>query len=347
MNYLISNISAFLNANFSTLLIVYFTSVLSYMLTTWLAQRQIVPKLSANILRLASLVILTLVMTLLFLKHGTEVLGNFDRINEISIYSFEVFTVGSWLYLWTKDFDVRYALATLVLSPVLALVAYGLGFNEVCIIVPTWVNLFWLHGVALWYVQFFCRDFHDFGWVHRRLYGWSFYKTQMDLLKRDLNGSCLSLVCSLSIGLLNTLSLAQNCQGWAGAAGLLLCSLLLAYNTLIGVGLIALCHGQPTVVYRWGFVIQAYINLWVAFKAVCEQTRYGLLPRVTLAKFGFVLMLFMFQSPLAYCSGMNDISGDLTEPCDANNPGSGGIKQNFVEFGGSTDQASGSPGSFD
>lgn len=162
----------------------------------------------------------------------------------------------NWLYLWAKDFDVRYALAALVREPVLALVTYGLGFNNGCANAPSWTKLFWLHGLALWYVvQFPCRDFHDFGWVYRRLLAWDFYKTQMDLLKHDLPGSCLSLVCSVSIGLLNTLSLAQNCQGWMGAAGLILCSGLLAYNTMISVGLVSLCHNTQPVVYRWGFVI--------------------------------------------------------------------------------------------
>ena len=276
-----------LNAYFPIIIMTYFVSVLSYMVATWSAQQQLVPKLSANLLRLASLVILTLVMTLVFLKHGVEIFA--PSVN--CTREFAIFSVANWLYLWTKDFDVRYALATLVLGSLLALVIYGLGFNNVYTNGPSWINLFCLQGIALWYVQFFCRDFHDFGWVHRRLLYWDFYKTQMDLLKRDLHGSCLSLMCSVSIGLLNTPSLAQNCQGWMGAAGLLLCSGLLAYNTMISVGLIALCHNTQPVVYHWGFVIQTYINLWLAFKAVCQQTYYGLLPRLAVARFGFVLTL--------------------------------------------------------
>lgn len=143
---------------------------------------------------------------------------------------------------------MRYALAPLALTPGVLGFVFMLS-HMIQRMPPTGINFFTIHGVALTLVFWFNSDFRTFKYLHKHLLKFGFYKTQTTTLQRNLPCACFSLTCSLSLGLLNVLSLTQTCDHWTEVLGLILCSLLLCYNynAWMALGLVALVSHGPIV----------------------------------------------------------------------------------------------------
>ena len=121
-------------------------------------------------------------------------------------------------------------------------------------------------------MDFFDRTFKVPQWVHKGCLAFAFYPTQMGLIEQNLARGSLSLVTRLSLGLVNAFSLSKHATDWTGVLMLTFCCCLVCYCALMSMGCVALLcdERQKRVTYRWGFVIQTYVNLWVALKAVTK-----------------------------------------------------------------------------
>lgn len=237
---------------------------------------------------------------MLFAKHGVDALNQKDSL--LVILGF--LSVMHWFYLWLKAFDTRYVLSTQVITTIFFLVVWACQLN---LVIKGGSALLWLlsiYSLALALRHVFSFDnFSVFRSLNKQLEHYVWYNHFMQHAKVD-RAMTLIVPCGLTINMLNLIYLIQVADGWFAYLLMVFCVWSIGYQTLLAIGICALCETGP-VKYPWNFVIQSYVNLWVAFKAVWRQTRTNSLPRqVPLINLGMALLLTAIQSPIvAYCAG--------------------------------------------
>ncbi len=284
-----------------------FLAVFLYSALTFAAQTEAVSPLPANLFRLVSLVVSTLLVTLLFGKYILDTLTVPAEIVNPAYGSMLFQMLVFWLYLWLKDFDIRYVLSTLIISVIFLLVLWAFGLPALFLIdIPLlWVTSIYTAAAILTHFISF-EDFIVFQSFNKQLGRYVWYKPIMEHAKAD-NSMALHIACGLTINihsLIYTIKLVQNSEWW-GYALMVICGCSIAYQILLAIGLCALCQ-KGSVKYRWNFMIQSYINLYVTFRKVWYQTRTGSLPpKLSLMSLRMTFVLIAIQSPLVgYCSGV-------------------------------------------
>ena len=284
-----------------------FLAVFLYSALTFGAQTKAVSPLPANLFRLVSLVVSTLLVTLLFGKYILDTLTVPAVIFNIIQLSLPFQMAVFWLYLWLKGFDIRYVLSTLIISVILLLVVCIVqlrGLTELCspLIWLTLINS--IAAILTHFISF--EDFIVFQLFNKRLERYVWYKPIMEHAKAD-NSLALHIACGLTINMHSLIYIIKVVQSseWLGYALMVICGCSIAYQTMLAIGLCALCQ-NGSVKYRWNFMIQSYINLYVTFRKVWYQTHTGSLPpKLSLMNLYMAFVLIAIQSPLVgYCSGV-------------------------------------------
>lgn len=301
----------FIGAVSPMLILINFAVTFVYTICTFLAQKKMLPPFLANAFRLFSVIVSALLLSLLFAKHGIDALNQKNSL--LIILGF--LSVMHWTYLWLKGFDIRYVLSTQVITTMFFFVICISRFD---LIIKGASPLLWLlaiYSLALALTHALSFDnFSVFQLFNKQLEGYVWYKHFMQHARVD-TAMTLYVPCGLTINMVNLIYLIQVADGWFAYLLMVFCLWSIGYQTLLAIGLCALCETHP-VKYRWNFVIQTYVNLWVTLKAVWQQTRTDSLPRgIPLVNLSMALLLAALQSPtVGYCAGPESLeaSSDLS-----------------------------------
>ena len=128
-----------------------FLAVFLYSALTFAAQTKAVSPLPANMFRLVSLVVSTLLVTLLFGKYILDTLTVPAKILNAAYSSMLFQMLVFWIYLWLKGFDIRYVLSTLIISVIFLVVLWAFGLPGLCLIdIPLlWVTMIYTAAAIL------------------------------------------------------------------------------------------------------------------------------------------------------------------------------------------------------
>ncbi|MEO0933410.1 MAG: hypothetical protein AAFY21_06505 [Cyanobacteria bacterium J06641_2] len=302
MDYVSADFLGAVSAYSPVLILINSLVTFAYTICTFLAQKQMLPPFLANGFRLFSVIVSSLLLTLLFAKHGIDALNQQDSL----LIILGALGIIHWFYLWLKDFDIRYVLSTQVITTIFFLVVWACQLN---VIIKGGAALLWLLSIyslalALTHVFSF-SNFSVFQLFSKELEHYEWYKHFMQHARVD-RAMVLYVPCGLTINTVNLIYIIQVGDGWLVYLLIGICLLSIGYQTLLAIGLCALCETHP-VKYRWNFVIQSYLNLWVTFKTVWQQTCTGNLPsgkEIPLVNLGMAFLLAALQSPIVgYCAG--------------------------------------------
>lgn len=291
----------FIGSSYSLpLILINFLVTLVYTLRTFLAQKKFLSPSVANLFRLFSLIVSSLLLTLLFAKHGIDTLDQKNSLLVVVGY----LSCMNCFYLWLKHFDIRYVLSTQVITTIFFLVLLIFKFDLIIKGASAFSWVLMVYSLALGFTHLLSFDnFSVFRLFHNRLESYAWYKNVMEHTRVDT--AMISYVpCGLTINMVNLIYLIQVADGFFAYLLMGVCLWSIGYQTLLAIGLCALCETHP-VKYRWNFVIQTYLNLWVTLKTVWQQTLTNSLPRkIPLVNLGMALLLTAIQLPtVGYCAG--------------------------------------------
>ena len=286
----------------------------TYTMCTLLALKRTLPPFIANLFRLFSVIVSTLLLTLLFTKYSIDALNQKDSLIAVLVY----LSFMHWLYLWFKNFDIRYVLSTQVITTIFFLVLWVFKFDLIIKGASAFLWLLSIYSLALGFTHLLSFDnFSVFRLLNKRLEHYPWYKNSMEHAKVD-KAMVLYVPCGLTINMVNLIYLIQVGDGWFVYLLIGICLWSIGYQTLLAIGLCTLCETRP-VKYHWNFIIQSYLNLSVIFKIVWQQTRNNNLPReIPLVNLGMAFLLAAIQLPIVgYCAGPESLtnvgtSGELS-----------------------------------
>lgn len=307
----------------------YYVIQASYIVATWLAEKQLTPVISANLIRLVSLLVGIVFATWLLLNHGLVVVNA-----PAFVCASVVFLMALWqTALWAYDWDIRYVLTSLAAVPGLVFVMLAGGFYLTVGLFP---SLFWLMMISslACCVPSFLRKHYGyavFDVMHAQFNKHPHYRDHLQALAKDLPTSARGAASQLSFSILQWFTIAQSClsilplsnslTAWLCIALLCVVTATVVYQAHVAVGLVALCNKEKRIItYRYGFVVQLYLNFWITFQKVWHQTVHNQLPSVRLERFVLVLLMAATQSTVSYCDDGSSVSGDLVDDSSDDQP---------------------------
>lgn len=305
----------------SAVIMLSYVSSLVYMTCSWLSKTGYFNKNLANALRLFSLVITGVALTVLMASH---------------VINFALFITSHWVWLvpglslWASGFTtlkINNFTGQSVLGPmILVVVCYALEAMFTTISpnlllggYPALWHLGFVYACAVLIKSFWGDDYvHTLNRFAERFAKWRFTKVLCDTVKSydDKSNLVLNMTCGLTISLLNALSL----QLGTPQSYIVLMVLLLSITYYFILGCLLIQH-SANVRYNYNFVIQTYLNLYNSFACVWLQVRRGVCANVSFTSFFTVLILMLVNTPAAFCMGelpdwhidsSKDNTGDLS-----------------------------------